>query len=105
MAIAGAGLLLVLLVIGAELFGLSLSILYHLAVGLVVGAVARLVLPGEEKIGLLGTALIGMAGGAGGHLVGRALHLGELLQLGVSIALAATLLTIVARPTASSRAR
>jgi uncharacterized membrane protein YeaQ/YmgE (transglycosylase-associated protein family) len=31
-------------------------------VGLVVGALARLVVPGKHSIGLLGTALIGIAG-------------------------------------------
>lgn len=90
-------LALVLLLVGAAalLFGLTMSIVYNLVAGLVVGALARLVLPGEEKIGLLGTALVGMAGGAGGHLVGRALHAGQLVQLGLSVALAAVLLSVL----------
>jgi uncharacterized membrane protein YeaQ/YmgE (transglycosylase-associated protein family) len=95
MAIGGAVLLLLVLGAVALLFGLTFSLVYNLVIGLVVGALARLVLPGEEKIGLLGTALIGMAGGAGGHLLGRALHLGELLSFGISVALAAGLLTVL----------
>ena len=85
---------LVLLVgLAAALFGLTVSLLWHLAAGLAVGAVARLVLPGEERIGLLGTALIGMGGSMLGHLVGNALHLGGLLQMALGVAAAAVLLT------------
>ncbi len=84
--------LLVLIGLAAVLFGLTLSLLWHLAAGLVVGALARLVLPGEERIGLLGTALIGMGGSMIGHLFGNALHLGGALQLALGVAAAAVLL-------------
>lgn len=95
MAIFAALLLLALIALATALFGLSVSILYHLAIGLVVGALARLALPGEEKIGLLGTALIGMAGSMGGFVIGGLLHLGQWLQFGISIAVAAALLTML----------
>jgi len=41
--------------------------------GLVVGAVAKLLLPGHDPGGLLVTAIIGMAGGWLGGWIGRAL--------------------------------
>ena len=91
-AIAAVSVVL-LMIAAVGLFGVSISLVYSLISGLVVGALARLVLPGEEKIGWLGTALIGMAGGVGGNVIGNALHLGQVLQLGVSVALAAGLLT------------
>lgn len=91
-----AAVSIVLLMIAAiGLFGVSISIVYSLISGLVVGALARLVLPGEEKIGWLGTALIGMAGAMGGNVIGHALHVGQALQLGISVAVAAGLLTVL----------
>ena len=79
--------------LGMMIFGLSISILYNLAIGLVIGGLARFVLPGREKIGLLGTALIGTAGGAIGGLLGKTLHVGQFLELGLSVGVAAALLT------------
>lgn len=93
MALFGGLLLLALMLATVSLFGFTLSLAYHLAAGLVVGALARLVLPGEEKIGLLGTSLIGMAGSMGGALIGQLLHVGSLLQLGLGVGVAALLLT------------
>ncbi len=41
--------------------------------GLIVGALARLVLPGAEAIGVLGTILAGIGGSVVGGFVGRLL--------------------------------
>jgi uncharacterized membrane protein YeaQ/YmgE (transglycosylase-associated protein family) len=45
----------------------------HALFGLVVGVVAKLLLPGHDPGGLLVTAIIGMAGGWLGGWMGRAL--------------------------------
>jgi uncharacterized membrane protein YeaQ/YmgE (transglycosylase-associated protein family) len=55
-----------------------MSIIWQLLVGLVIGALARLLLPGKEAIagGIIGwliTALIGMAGAFVGTMVGKAI--------------------------------
>ena len=50
-----------------------LSMIGHAAFGLVVGVVAKLLLPGHDPGGLLVTALIGMVGGWLGGVLGRAL--------------------------------
>jgi len=55
-----------------------MSIIWQLIVGLIIGALARLLLPGKEAIaaGLFGwliTALIGMAGSLIGTLLGKAI--------------------------------
>lgn len=42
-------------------------------IGLVAGAIARLVLPGRDPIGIIGTALLGIAGAVIGGLVVNAL--------------------------------
>jgi uncharacterized membrane protein YeaQ/YmgE (transglycosylase-associated protein family) len=49
------------------------SMLGHALFGLLVGVVAKLLLPGHDPGGLIVTAIIGMAGGWLGGLLGRAL--------------------------------
>lgn len=49
------------------------GIIVTLLVGLVVGAIARFVLPGEQKMGWILTALLGVAGSFVAGFVGQAL--------------------------------
>ena len=79
--------------LGAFVFGLSMAVVYHLVAGLVIGALARFFLPGRENIGIVGTALVGVAGGALGGFAGKTLGVGGLLELGLSVAVAAGLLS------------
>ena len=90
----------ILLLVGALIvayatFGLTVSLAYYALSGLVVGALARLVLPGREKIGIVGTILIGLGGGAIGGVVGRMLGVGNVIELVLSVAAAAILLTVM----------
>jgi uncharacterized membrane protein YeaQ/YmgE (transglycosylase-associated protein family) len=94
-ATIGLVLFLVALGVGLSLFGASISLLYYMVSGLIVGALGRLVLPGREKIGLLGTSLIGIAGSTIGGYVGRALHVGSFAELALSVASAAVLLSVL----------
>ena len=50
-----------------------LSMIGHAVFGLIVGVVAKLLLPGHDPGGLFVTALIGMVGGWLGGRIGRAL--------------------------------
>ena len=50
-----------------------LSMLGHAVFGLIVGVVAKLLLPGHDPGGFIVTALIGMVGGWLGGMIGRAL--------------------------------
>jgi uncharacterized membrane protein YeaQ/YmgE (transglycosylase-associated protein family) len=50
-----------------------LSMIGHAVFGLIVGVVAKLLLPGHDPGGLFVTALIGMVGGWLGGGIGRAL--------------------------------
>jgi len=50
-----------------------LSMIGHAVFGLIVGVVAKLLLPGHDPGGLFVTALIGMVGGWLGGVIGRAL--------------------------------
>ena len=55
----------------ADASNLLWFILTALFIGLVVGAIARLLVPGPTPMGLLGTAAAGIVGALGAVLVGR----------------------------------
>ncbi len=48
-----------------------LHILWSIIVGFVVGLVARAVVPGSNKMGLLATTVLGIVGSLVGGLIGR----------------------------------
>ena len=50
-----------------------MEILYLIAVGLVIGIIARAVMPGRDPIGLVGTLLVGIVGAILGGYAWRAL--------------------------------
>ena len=78
--------------VGGTLFGVGVSVLvlyllWLLIGGLIIGALARLVLPGPDPMGWLATIGYGIAGSIIGGIVGRMLGLGNLgLLLGVACA-------------------
>jgi len=49
------------------------QIIGWLVIGLIVGAIARLLMPGRDPMGCLATALLGIGGSFVGGLVGRAI--------------------------------
>lgn len=95
----GAVLLIVLLVIallvlGWIVVGLTIKLLWWALVGLLIGGLARLVLPGEQRIGLLATGLFGIAGSLTGGIVADAIGVGSVLQFLIAIALAALFIAL-----------
>lgn len=52
-----------------------MSIIWTLIVGLIVGALAKLVMPGKDPGGFIVTMVLGVAGAFVGSFVGRALGL------------------------------
>lgn len=94
-------IILVLVVIFVVLFvvfplaGLALAtVISAIIVGLVIGALGRLVVPGRQSIGLLATLLLGLIGSIvggyiGGHVLGLDRVLRILLEIGVAGALVA----------------
>lgn len=73
--------------------------------GLVVGALARLILPGRQRIGLLMTLVLGLAGSVIGGTVANAAGTGDIFELNifgslVAIVSAVVLLTIAEAATA-----
>jgi uncharacterized membrane protein YeaQ/YmgE (transglycosylase-associated protein family) len=51
--------------------------------GLIIGALARLVLPGKQKIGLLWTLALGVAGSVIGGTIANVIGTGDIMELNV----------------------
>jgi uncharacterized membrane protein YeaQ/YmgE (transglycosylase-associated protein family) len=81
-------IILVLLLAGA-LVGLAFELLGLVLTGLIVGGLARLVLPGRQQIGLLTTSLIGIAASLLGGVLGDIFDASWLIRFLVAVALAA----------------
>ncbi len=76
--------------------------------GLVVGALARLVLPGKQHLSIVATLLIGVVGSVIGGVVANALGTGDIFELNllgsiVAVIAAAVLILAIDRVSASRR--
>lgn len=63
------------------------SLLWTLIIGLVVGALAKLIMPGKDAGGIIITMLLGVAGSFIGTYAGRLLGMGESYQAGFLMSL------------------
>jgi uncharacterized membrane protein YeaQ/YmgE (transglycosylase-associated protein family) len=86
--------ILALLLMGA-LIGLAVKLLWWGLIGLVIGALARLVLPGDQPFGIVATMLYGIAGSLLGGILANAFDLNSLIQFLVAIAVAALLIVLL----------
>jgi uncharacterized membrane protein YeaQ/YmgE (transglycosylase-associated protein family) len=86
-------IILVLLLAGT-LVGLAFELLGLVLTGLIVGGLARLVLPGRQEIGLLTTSLIGIAASLLGGVLGDIFDASWLVRFLVAVALAAIGVTL-----------
>ena len=66
-----------------------------LVAGLIIGLLARLILPGRQRIGLLWTLVLGIVGSVIGGTIANALDSGDIWELNV-IGFVAAVLTSVA---------
>lgn len=89
--------LIVAVVAGVWTLGMAFKLFVTLLTGLLVGALARAVLPGRQPMGLLGTAASGVAGSmVGGLLADKVLHLHSWLgRSALSIACAAAVVALL----------
>jgi len=63
--------------------------------GLVVGALARLIKPGDQNLSVIATLLIGLAGSVIGGLIANALGTGDMFELNKLGAIAAIISAVV----------
>ncbi len=71
-----------------------MSILWMIIVGLVVGAVAKFVMPGNDPGGVIVTILIGIAGSFIGTFCGRLLGFGATYSAGMIMSILGALLLL-----------
>ena len=71
--------------------------------GLIIGALARLLMPGRQKIGLLWTLLLGLAGSVIGGSIANLIGTGDIMELNV-IGFIVAVLSAVALLTVAERA-
>ncbi len=86
--------IVVLAVLGWAVLGLASMLLWWALIGLVIGGLGRLVVPGRQAIGILTTVLLGIAASLLGGVVARAAHLGNGLRFLIAIGVAAGLVAV-----------
>lgn len=87
--------IVVLVVFGAAVMGLVAQLIWWALIGVIIGALARLVLPGEQPLGILGTALYGAGGALLGGIIANALGVGTLIPLVIAVLVAAVLIAVL----------
>ncbi|GAA4240843.1 hypothetical protein GCM10022254_67140 [Actinomadura meridiana] len=65
------------------------TILWFIVVGAIIGALARLLVPGRNPIGVLLTVLVGVGGSIGGGVIADALGAGTLIAFVFAVLIAA----------------
>ena len=76
-----------------------MQILGLIVIGIVIGIIARLVLPGRQRIGVLMTVLLGIGGALVGGIVASAIGEGDIFELnfiGTIVGIIAAILLIAA---------
>lgn len=72
-----------------------MAIIGFLVFGLFVGALARLIKPGKQNLGLLGTLVLGVIGSLIGGVVANALGSGDIWELNVLGAIVAIVAAVL----------
>lgn len=70
------------------------DLLVLLLVGAVIGALARLVMPGRQPVGILVTIALGMLGALAGYSLSDALDISTLVRWLLSIGIAVVLISL-----------
>ena len=87
--------IIVLLIVGVALLELTLKLLWWALIGLVIGWLAKFLVPGYRPIGWFATILYGIGGALLGGIVANAVGTGGLVQFLIAIAAAAVLIVVV----------
>jgi uncharacterized membrane protein YeaQ/YmgE (transglycosylase-associated protein family) len=87
--------IIVLFVIAILVVGLVFKLLWWALIGLVLGLIGRALLPGEQKIGFVRTALAGIAAAFLGGVIAHAIGVGNILQFVIAAIVAVALVGAV----------
>ena len=97
-AVAVVAILLVVilaLLLAGAFIGLAFELFWLAITGLIVGGLGRLVLPGKHEVGLLSTALVGIAASLLGGVLADLFDAGGFVRFLVAVALAAVGITLL----------
>jgi uncharacterized membrane protein YeaQ/YmgE (transglycosylase-associated protein family) len=83
------------LLLAGSLIGLAFELFWLAVTGLIIGALGRFVLPGRQQVGLLTTALVGIAASLLGGVLANLFDAGWLVRFLVAVALAAIGITLL----------
>jgi uncharacterized membrane protein YeaQ/YmgE (transglycosylase-associated protein family) len=72
-----------------------MTVVWFIVIGAVIGALARLVIPGRNPMGILLTILVGIVGAIVGGLIAGAIGVGSVLTFIVSVIVAAVLVALI----------
>ena len=99
--------ILLILFVVFPLVGLAIGALIStIVVGLIIGALGRLVVPGRQRISLLSTIFAGLIGAIlGGYIGDRVLHVGGLATTLVEIGVSALVVAALSAPRAGKLSR
>lgn len=89
-------IVVLVLLLAGSLIGLAFELLWLALAGLLIGALGRLVLPGQQDISLLATALVGIGASLLGGILADLFDVGWVIQFLVAVALAAVGITLFA---------
>jgi uncharacterized membrane protein YeaQ/YmgE (transglycosylase-associated protein family) len=81
------------------------TILWFIVVGAIVGALARLIVPGRNPIGILLTIVVGIAGAILGGVVADALGAGTLVAVVFAVLIAALGVAVLTSVNTKGRGR
>jgi uncharacterized membrane protein YeaQ/YmgE (transglycosylase-associated protein family) len=87
--------IVVLFVIALLVVGLVLKLLWWVLIGLALGALARRILPGKQRIGILATAGSGISAALLGGVIAHVVGVGSLLQFVIAAIVAVVMVAVV----------
>lgn len=67
-----------------------MGVLYWIVLGLVVGLLAKLIMPGKQGLGIIMTIILGIVGAVVGGFIGTLLGLGDITGFNLTSILLAT---------------